>query len=347
MTLAIVVPAHNAARTLPQCLSAIRRSGEGDFELLVVDDGSTDETAAVARSLGATVLRQKTSVGPASARNIGARSTTADLLLFVDADVVIAADAISRVNAAFQADPTLSALFGSYDASPTAGTLVSDYRNLLHNFTHQRSRHDSGSFWAGCGAVRTSVFLGLGGFDESYRRPSIEDIEFGARCSSAGHRIRLDRHLLCTHLKRWTLSEVVQVDIRDRAYPWSRLILERGFIPTDLNLQWNHRVSAVLVWTALVLALAAIGSPDEWRWVLLATAALSLGALAWLNREFCLWLARQRGLWFALGAFWLHGLYYAYSGATFVYTWLHHRLFGRFASERRRSRSVGVTPPAP
>jgi GT2 family glycosyltransferase len=80
-------------------------------------------------------------------------------------------------------------------------------------------------------AVRRSVFLALGGFDERYRRPSIEDIEFGLRCTSADHRIPLDKQLQCTHLKRWNLPDLVRVDIRDRAYPWSRLILGRGEIP--------------------------------------------------------------------------------------------------------------------
>ena len=198
----------------------------------------------------------------------------------------------------------------------------------MHHFTHQQSREESGSFWAGCGAVRRSVFTELGGFDERYRRPSIEDIEFGMRCHRAGYAIRLDKRLLCTHLKRWTFTEVVRVDVRDRAYPWARLMLRRGQLSADLNLQWAHRVSAVLVWVA-ALSVASLVMPD-WRVPALVVLAASVGSIIWLNRQYYGWLARQRGVWFLARAFPLHLLYYAYASATFAWAWVRHaasRLF--------------------
>ena len=322
MKLAVVVPARQAAETLPQCLTAAWRSGGPGIELLVVDDASTDGTSAAAEAYGATVLRHGTAAGPAAARNAGARAATADLVLFVDADVAIAKDAIPRVIAAFEADPDLAAVFGSYDDAPQAGAFVSDYRNLLHHFTHQNSREQSRSFWAGCGAVRQSVFLELGGFDERYHRPSIEDIEFGWRCANAEHRIRLDKELQGNHLKRWTLPEVVRIDIRDRAYPWSCLVLEHREIPRDLNLRLSDRASAVLVWIGALSAIMTPASSSAWRGGLLTGVLLSLAAVLWLNRDFYLWLARQRGIRFLAGAFWLHLLYFAYSSATFGWAWL-------------------------
>src|SRR5690606_21522571 len=129
--------------------------------------------------------------GPARARNAGAMMARASVVLFVDADVEVAPDTLTRVIATFEQNPDLSAVYGSYDDDPAAGTLVSDYRNLLHHFVHQRAQEESTSFWAGLGAVRVEALRQCGGFDERYNHASIEDIELGARLAAMGRRIRL------------------------------------------------------------------------------------------------------------------------------------------------------------
>jgi hypothetical protein len=321
----VVIPARDAAPSLPRCLEAVMRSARGQAEVIVVDDGSHDGTGEVARPYGATVIRQPRATGPAAARNAGAARASADVVLFVDADIVLAEDAIPRVVEAFRADAGLAAVFGSYDDTPGARTFVSDYRNLLHHFVHQTAEEESGSFWAGCGAIRRRVFVALGGFDERYRRPSIEDIELGSRLARGGHRVRLDRRLQGTHLKRWTLASVLLVDVRDRAYPWARLILQGGGIPADLNLRHAHRASAVLVWVTVALGIGwLLAAAPVRRMLLLWMLAAGAGLLV-LNRAFYRFLADRRGVLFAARAVPLHLLYYAYASATFAWCWVHRR----------------------
>lgn len=323
--LSIVIPARNAEASIGACLAAIHGGATEQVEITVVDDGSTDGTAGVARAKGALVLRRASTGGPAAARNEGARAASADIVLFVDADIVVASDAVARVLQAMREQPDVAAVFGSYDDSPSAGTLVSDYRNLLHHFVHQSARNDSSSFWAGLGAVRKRVFLAVGGFDERYRRPSIEDIELGSRLAKAGHRVRLDKALRGCHLKHSTFGSVLVTDVRDRAYPWARLVLRCGSVPADLNLQAAHRISAVLVWVGLIAAIAAVlvEPTDQGRW-LAAIAAAAFAGLMWLNRGFYAFLSKRRGVWFAAPALLLHWTYYAYASATFVWASICH-----------------------
>lgn len=346
--LSVVIPARNAAGSLAVCLSALRQSAGGEAEVIVVDDGSADATAEVAREAGAIVLRREASGGPAVARNEGVRRASAEVVLFLDADVAIAADGITRVLQAFDADPSLAAVFGSYDGEPSGGTVVSDYRNLLHHWVHQTAREDSRSFWAGCGAVRKSAFLAAGGFDERFGRPCIEDIEFGGRLSAAGQRIRLDRDLQARHLKRWTLGQMILVDVRDRAYPWTRLILRDGRMPNDLNLRPAHRVSAVLVWLAVAAVVSALaGWPGGWAAAVVAAGALGLVAV--LNREFYGFVRRRLGVRAALAAFALHALYYGYASATFGWAWIAHlwrRLSGPALGEASCDQTAGTAPRA-
>ena len=179
--ISIIIPVYNSADHLRRCLAALRASDYPHYECLVVDDGSTDESATVAAQLDARVLTLPGGpYGPAHARNEAAKAAEGDILFFIDADVVIHSDMLRKVAQAFEGDPSIAAVFGSYDTQPAENNFVSQYKNLFHHFVHQHANREATTFWTGCGAVRRAVFLALGGFDaQRYRRPSIEDIEFG------------------------------------------------------------------------------------------------------------------------------------------------------------------------
>jgi glycosyltransferase involved in cell wall biosynthesis len=313
----VIVPVFNGRRFLPRCLDAIQRSSFRRFEVIVVDDASTDDSAAIARAHGAQVASLPVQSGPGAARNHGVRAARGPIVFFVDADVVIHADSMARVVADLHAHPDVAAVFGSYDDTPAESNFVSQYKNLYHHFTHQQANEDAATFWAGCGAVRREVFLTSGGFDHArYPRPSIEDIELGYRLRRLGHRILLDRQLQGKHLKRWTLGSMLRADIRDRAIPWSQLILSSGSLVNDLNLKRSERLCAALVVLALALLPVAPYLPGA------ALASLgSIGVVVALNHKlYRFWLSR-RGPWFAGRALPLHCLYYLYSAAVFASCW--------------------------
>jgi glycosyltransferase involved in cell wall biosynthesis len=305
--ISVIIPVHNASANLEQCLDAVRRSGYANYECLVADDHSFDDSAVVAAKHGVRVLSTGGQCGPARARNLGAEAAAGDVLLFIDADVCIEESTLARVAEAFEHDETLDALIGSYDDDPAELNFLSQYKNLMHCFVHQHGCRRASTFWTGCGAIRRSVFIACGGFDEHYTRPSIEDIELGARLIRGGRKIELDAGLTVKHLKHWTFLELLESDIRDRAIPWTILMLRERNIPNDLNVQWSQRVSAVLVFLALALALVC------WP-----ASALALAITTALNHRFYGFLAWRRGFWFALRAIPLHWLYFVYSGAAFA-----------------------------
>ena len=256
--------------------------------------------------------------GPATARNRGAAlAPTAEVLLFVDADVVVHRDTVARFAAAFAADPALDAVFGSYDERPDAPGLISRYKNLVHHFVHQRGRRAASTFWSGCGAVRRDAFLAVGGFDTRFGKASIEDIDLGLRLSDAARRVELRADIQCTHLKRWTLGSWLRTDIFARAVPWTRLILRRGgTLPDDLNLGYRERASAALalLGTAALPPLAFGGTRGA---ALLALIVAVLG-FAWLQRRLLRFFVARLGALRGLGALGLHWVYFVYSSVTFV-----------------------------
>jgi len=303
---------------LRRCLGRVQSAQPRADEIVVVDDGSTDDSRRVAEQFGARVIAQPHPAGPAAARNAGARVTHGDILFFVDADVGIRPDAVRLVRETFQQSPEVAAVFGSYDDQPAEGNFLSQYKNLLHHYVHQTGKEEAATFWAGCGAVRREAFEKVGGFDAAkYPHASIEDIELGYRLRAAGYRIRLLRTLQGKHFKRWTFRSLLRADFCGRALPWSELALRNRPLPDDLNLRTGSRWSVALIWL-LPLALAATRF-SPWAWAAVSGCAL---ALLLLNADAYLFFAEKRGVLFALGAIPWHWAYYFYSGAAFARKWL-------------------------
>jgi glycosyltransferase involved in cell wall biosynthesis len=316
--LTVIVPVYNGGVGLARCLAAIRAGTRQPDELIVVDDASTDGSAEVAANYGARVVSLAGEPrGPARARNRGVSAAEGDLLVFVDADVAVQAEAVARLDARLLADATLDGVFGSYDDHPTDASLVSQYKNLQHHWVHQHSGGPAHTFWAGCGAVRRAAFEAVGGYDERFERPAIEDIDFGLRLRDAGFRLELDPAILCTHLKRWTLHSLLQADISGRAIPWSRLIAARGEAPHSLNLDRVNRWSGALAWIGLIALCAAPWWPIAMAPAGLALPGMTLAAVLWLNRAFYRFLRQRGGRWLQLVGVLLHLGYYVYATAIF------------------------------
>ena len=253
-TVSVIIPVYNDAGNLAVCLAGLRASQAAALECIVVDDGSTDGSGQVASEYGAKVLTSGGRLGPASARNTGARAATGDILLFVDADVCVHPDTIRKIVGEFDSDPTLDALMGSYDSSPSNTFFVSQYRNLLHCFVHQSSPRKAVTFWAGCGAIRRSVFLASGGFNDMYQAPSIEDIELGYRLAQTNHNLIMCPDIQVKHLKRWSLRSMLKTDFYYRALPWSELSLRNSNMPDALSLRISQRISVALVCLVTMMA---------------------------------------------------------------------------------------------
>jgi glycosyltransferase involved in cell wall biosynthesis len=116
-----------------QCLSSLALAAPFPYEVIVVADGDTDGSGRLAQEFGAKVIRVSVAGGPAKARNLGAKAAQGDILFFVDADVAIRPDTIGQVAIAFEQQPELAALIGSYDDAPGTSNFLSQYRNLFHH----------------------------------------------------------------------------------------------------------------------------------------------------------------------------------------------------------------------
>jgi len=173
--------------------------------------------------------------------------------------------------------------------------------------------------------LRKDAFLAVGGFDiDTYKVPSIEDIELGYRITGAGGRILVEPNLLGKHLKIWTMGNIIHTDIFRRAMPWARLMIAREGLTDDLNTGMMERVRAALAGLFALSILGFLLNPGMWFVTLLLFVAIFL-----INWDFFKFLNRNGGIGFAVGSMLFHQLYYIYSAAVFVWCLFEVKILGR------------------
>ena len=329
--LSVVVPVCQGGAVLPRSLSSLMASDlpRECWELIVVDDASTDDTALIAAGYADTVVRLPGRPhGPAYARNRGFEVARGEIIVFADSDVCVHAGTLRRFAEVFCNEPDVSAVFGAYDDEPEEKGLVTEYRNLMHHYVHHQNPGDAETFWAGCGAVRATVFREAGMYDEwHYARPQIEDIELGHRIRAIGHRIVLRPEIQGKHLKRWTLKQLIRTDLNDRGVPWTRFLIMRGEAVTSraLNLRAIERINTALVGLMIFFLLGAVVSLNA-RWLILA--AFCLLPVIMSNHQLYGFFLKSRGVLFMLGTIPLNLMYYALNNVSFAFGWLLHGTVG-------------------
>jgi GT2 family glycosyltransferase len=312
-TVSVIIPVHNGGDRFHKCLLSVKALRTPPLEVIVVIDGDSSDSREVVKEFDVKILRKPIQEGPALARNLGAENAKGDILFFIDSDVTVPATIIEDVINAFQNYPELSALIGSYDDTPFESNFLSQYKNLLHHYTHQTSKTQASTFWGACGAIRRDVFLEMGGFDKRYRHPSIEDIELGYRLKKVGHIIYLLKQIQVKHLKHWGIFSLLKADILYRALPWTDLILNDGRIMDDLNLKRASRISVIAIF---MLLSAVIGSMYS-AWILVPMTIL-VALLLGLNWDLYRFFKEKRGLIFAVKTIPWHWFYFFYCGLSYA-----------------------------
>ncbi|MBX7258836.1 MAG: glycosyltransferase [Candidatus Hydrogenedentes bacterium] len=208
--ISIVIPAHNAAATIEECLEACLAQSYPNTEVIVIDDGSTDNTTALSAPFPIRCIRQNQQ-GPAAARNRGAHEASGEFLVFTDSDCVPAEDWLEQLMQGF--DEGVVAVGGTYG--------IADDESLLARMIHEeiQCRHETfGEFVDFLGsfnlAVRKSAFLECGGFDESFRAASGEDNDLSYRLLDTGGKLRFTGEAVVFHYHPTRLRRYLRTQMR-------------------------------------------------------------------------------------------------------------------------------------
>lgn len=192
-TTTIIIPAHNEGRYLPHLFDSIRRYGPDSPEIILVDNGSEDDSADLGHQFGATVVRTSQALKPAVARNLGVvHSSTDGVLVFLDADVILTSDwreEWCRQLAVLERQP-LQVTGGVCDISMSPGWIERAW------FSSFRSGHRT--YVNGANLITTrELFNKIGGFDESLETG--EDVAFCEKARAGGCDIVVNNRFRVTH----------------------------------------------------------------------------------------------------------------------------------------------------
>ena len=208
--ISVIIPAKNAAITLRECLQAVLNQ-EGwqlglDYEVIVVDDGSTDETARIAEDSNVTVIRQPNK-GAAAARNAGAKISTGNVLAFTDADCAPAPNWLNNLTRPFQ-NPEVVGVKGVYRTHQTG--LTARFVQLEYEYKYARMQNQAAIDFIDTysAAYHKEIFVLNGGFDESYIY--LEDQELSFRLARKGYRLVFEPLAVVYHYHDPDLSEYLR-----------------------------------------------------------------------------------------------------------------------------------------
>jgi cellulose synthase/poly-beta-1,6-N-acetylglucosamine synthase-like glycosyltransferase len=279
----VVIPAYNAEATISECVSRVFESSYEAVEVILVDDGSTDETLALAKRFPVRVVRSKGRLRAAAARNLGARAATGDLLFFIDTDVMLRPDSIERLVGRFGAGD-VDAICGVQSAEMRHRGLASQYKNLWMRWTYLRAQGEVPLFCATAAAIRCSAFWQAQGFDLNYTTSSLEDTAFGQKLARLGIRVRVQPDLEVEHVKQYSLASLLRTDFQ-RAVALLRLKLrhrsELGSNNTSVPTSYIASIPLAGLGTLALLAGLVIGLP-----LLCLVGVLALVGILLLNRDF-------------------------------------------------------------
>lgn len=213
--ISVVIPAYNAEATLRACLDSLEKQSAAPFQIILVDDCSSDSTASIASEKGIKVLSFPANSGPARARNAGAERSEGNIVLFLDADVTIPPDLLEGILRYFDDDSSIVAVQTLYSPYCPAEDFVSRYQNFyyFHGLARKKEAFTA-TFATWCAAVRKDVFFEAGGFNTNIPEPTVEDEELGYEIADRGLKIALAKDLKVTHLASYTLFQFARRRLR-------------------------------------------------------------------------------------------------------------------------------------
>lgn len=294
----MVIPARDAGRSLAHCLSAVYRSSFQDFEVIVVDDHSSDDSARIAGGFPCKVIRLEKNRGVAGARNAGAGQAGGELLMFLDSDIIVEKDTIEKIVAVFRRDPSAKCVGGIASKTSRAQGFGPAFVALhdwyyVHSWGEDERYREVSCFPSDCGAVYKDLFADAGGFDEGFSGAGVEDYDLGARLSGR-HPIRRYKDILVHHYTAGVLLRSYK--LFKRCFPYVPYLLRRGSLEKNDSIINTGEIAS----TILVLLAAALGAAAELFPGAIYLGLLALLAVSVINAGFFVFIAREAGPVFLL-----------------------------------------------
>ncbi len=294
--LSVIIPNHNGSAFVDSCLKALFSVKHQPFEVIVVDDCSTDNSVEMISKFPCRLIRLEKQAGASKARNTGAKNSSGNALFFIDVDCVVQDDTILHVINAFDKNRDL-VIGGSYTPVAYDDTFFSTFQSIFINYSELRSVEPD--YIAGHAMViGRDIFEKSGGFPEDFI-PIIEDVEFSHRLKRSGQRLIMDSAILVRHIFNYDLIKSLRNAFRKSKY-WIAYSMGNRNLMADsgtasVELKFNVLCSSLLWFFSLCFGIV----PDTFFLAcIIIVSTFNLG----VNRSLVRAFFREKGITFGITA---------------------------------------------
>ena len=326
--ISVIIPMRNSSEHLEHCLKSACNQDYSDYEVIVIDDFSQDNSLEIAKKYPVEIISFDNNHGAATARNKGAEKARGEILLFTDTDVILERTCLSQIAEGMTSfNSHFSGIVGRLADDSPQENFASSYKNLYMHYTYGLLPEEISVFYTSIAAIKKDTFHACKGFDPNYKGASIEDMEFGERITANGYKIRINKDLKVRHLHRYSFFDLLKTAFK-RAEGVTKIMMRKKFNKGEKSTYQSSPLSfrsgiAIIFLSFVSLCLGIIFAKNLFFVTALVLYLLILG----INFSFLDFLRKKKGLFFflkscivigidmfahGLGAFW--GMYSFLSG---------------------------------
>ena len=307
--ISVIIPNHNGEKTIALCLDGALASHYSNFEIIVVDDCSSDSSVSIINKYPCRLIQLAEHGGASRARNTGALNSVGDVLFFIDADCIMQPDTLTRASAAYQEKGPGVIIGGTYTWVPYDQDFFSIFQSIYIHYSETKNCKNPDYVATHAMLVSTDLFQKSGGFNEQFM-PILEDVELSHRLKRLGYTLHMDPHIQVQHIFNFNLIESMRNGIRKSKY-WSLYSIKNRDLLSDSGTASQELKFNVLS-CFLIGALLLLGLLFQTR-SFITPVPLLFGFNLYLNRRLIRTFHNVRGPFFAFQAMLYYTLMYPFA----------------------------------
>jgi len=300
----VIIPVYNAAAMMPAVLAALYRSEFKDFEIVIVHDCSSDNTAEVLAALADKypfrLFEFPENRGVSKARNAGAHEARGEILLYIDADCIVLPETIGRCVEALRKGDSIQ-VGGAYTREAWDDDFFSNFQSLYIHHVETKVEHPD-YIATHCMAIWKKTYEDFGGFKEDYfigHAASVEDVELSHRLINAGYQLSRPTDIQVQHIFRFNFRKSVLNAIKKSKY-WTMYSLHNKDVMKDSGAaSYELKVNVATQVLNVGLTVLAIVLRSWWP---LVGAAFLYGVNTAVSYNLLRLIKQEKGWWFLLRA---------------------------------------------
>jgi glycosyltransferase involved in cell wall biosynthesis len=322
--ISVIIPNHNGEKTIGLCLEAAFSSHHNNFEVIVVDDCSSDSSTSIIDQYPCRLIRLPEHGGASKARNTGAQNSRGEVLFFIDADCLLQPDTLAKAASAYLYNGPEVVIGGTYTWLPFDQNFFSIFQSVYIHYSETKNLQNPDYIATHAMLVGSEIFDKSGGFNEDFM-PILEDVEFSHRLKRMGYMLRMDSGILVQHIFNFTLIKSLRNGIRKTKY-WSIYSIKNKDLLSDSGTaSQEFKFNVLSCFTNLALLLLGLLLHN---WIVVAPVLLLYGTNLYLNRNLIRAFHRTRGPYFAISAVLYYTFLYPFAVGIGAFSAIFSQYFG-------------------